>query len=160
MSMQTRVFIVHMLPGLGSRVFKKAREIGMISEGYVWIMTDGMSNLFSYISSASIVENMQGVLSVKTHVPNTNELESFRVRWKRKFQQDNPGVDVDLGVFGLWAYDAAQALAMAVEEVVRSSNKSFGFQKYSNSSDSSNDLQRIGVSEIGPQLVQARTVED
>ncbi|KAL6215855.1 hypothetical protein ACLB2K_015282 [Fragaria x ananassa] len=153
-AMQTRVFIVHMLPELGSRVFEKAKKLGMMEEGYVWIMTDGMSNLFSYISSASVMENMQGVLGVKTYVPSTNELEGFRVRWKRKFQEDNPGVDVDLGVFGFWAYDAATALATAVEEVVRSSNGSLGFQK-SNSTGSSNDLERIGVSIIGSLLVEA-----
>lgn len=145
-----------MLPELGSRVFEKAREIGMMGEGYVWIMTDGMSNLFWSISSSAVVENMQGVLGLKTHVPKTNELEGFRVRWKRKFQQDNPGVDVnwDMGVLGLWAYDAAKALAMAVEEVGRRTAKSFSFQK-ANSSGTSNDLERIGVSEIGPQLVEA-----
>nr|XP_011459068.1 PREDICTED: glutamate receptor 2.7-like isoform X4 [Fragaria vesca subsp. vesca] len=153
-TMQTRVFVVHMLPELGSRVFEKAKKLGMMEEGYVWIMTDGMSNLFSYISSSSVMENMQGVLGVKTYVPSTNELEGFRVRWKRKFQEDNPGVDVDLGVFGFWAYDAATALATAVEEVVRSSNGSLGFQK-SNSSGSSNDLERIGVSIIGSLLVEA-----
>ncbi|KAL6216359.1 hypothetical protein ACLB2K_009582 [Fragaria x ananassa] len=154
-TMQTRVFVVHMLPELGSRVFEKAKKLGMMEEGYVWIMTDGMSNLFSYISSSSVMENMQGVLGVKTYVPSTNELEGFRVRWKRKFQEDNPGVDVDLGVFGFWAYDAATALATAVEEVLRSSNGSLlGFQK-SNSSGSSNDLERIGVSIIGSLLVEA-----
>ncbi|PRQ27361.1 putative periplasmic binding protein-like I [Rosa chinensis] len=155
MAMQTRVFIVHMLPELGTRVFERAKEIGMMDEGYVWIMTDGMFNMFSYISFGSVVENMQGALGLKPYVPSTNELEDFRVRWKRKFQQDNPGVDdVDLGVFGLWAHDAAKALAMAVEEVVTSSNESFGFQKV-NSSGSSNDLERIGVSEIGLRLVEA-----
>ncbi|XP_050363809.1 glutamate receptor 2.7-like [Argentina anserina] len=154
-AMQTRVFIVHMLPELGSRVFEKARENEMMSEGYVWIMTDGMSNLFSYISSASVMNNMQGVLGLKTYVPNTNELESFRVRWKNKFQQDNPGIhNVDLGVFGVRAHDAGQALAMAIEDAVGSSNESFGFQK-STSSDTSNDLERIGVSKLGPRLVEA-----
>lgn len=47
MTMQTRVFIVHMFPALGARLFIKAKEIGMMSEGYVWIMTDWMINLLS-----------------------------------------------------------------------------------------------------------------
>ncbi|KAF2305812.1 hypothetical protein GH714_008239 [Hevea brasiliensis] len=44
MTMQTRVFIVHMSPSLGSRFFIKASEVGMMNEGYVWIMTDGMTS--------------------------------------------------------------------------------------------------------------------
>nr|TKS00111.1 hypothetical protein D5086_0000186290 [Populus alba] len=43
MTMQTRVFIVHMNQYLGTRLFAKAKEIGMMSEGYVWIMTDGLT---------------------------------------------------------------------------------------------------------------------
>ncbi|KAA8525684.1 hypothetical protein F0562_007539 [Nyssa sinensis] len=35
MTMQTRVFIVHMLPSLSSKLFTKAKEAGMMSEGYV-----------------------------------------------------------------------------------------------------------------------------
>ncbi|GKU87449.1 hypothetical protein SLEP1_g1845 [Rubroshorea leprosula] len=37
MTMQTRVFIVHMTPELGSRVFDKAKEIGMMGEGGFWV---------------------------------------------------------------------------------------------------------------------------
>ncbi|XP_021805270.1 glutamate receptor 2.2-like [Prunus avium] len=151
--MQTQVFIVHMFADLGSRLFDKAKQIGMMDEGYAWIMTDGMTNSFSYINSSDI-ENMEGVLGIKTFVPNTKELESFRVRWKSKFQQDNPTVhDVKLDVFGYWAYDAAWALAMAVEKV---GAKNFNFQKMnSTSGNSSTDLERFGVSQNGPQLVQA-----
>ncbi|KAM1079449.1 hypothetical protein ACFX2B_014006 [Malus domestica] len=152
MTMKTRVFIVHMLPSLGSRVFAKAKEIGMMSEGYAWIMTDGMTNFFGSINSSAI-DNMQGVLGLKTYIPNTQELEHFRVRWQQKFQNDNPTIlNVKLDVFGLWAYDTAGALAMAVEKV--GSSKNFSFQK-TNTSDRANDLETLGFSLSGPQLVQA-----
>ncbi|KAM5570987.1 glutamate receptor 2.8-like [Rosa sericea] len=151
-TMQTRVFIVHMLPSLGSRIFEKAKEIGMMDKGYVWIVTNGISNVFGSFNSSFVTENMQGVLGLKTHVPDKKKLEAFRVRWKKKFQQDNPtAINVNLDVFGLWAYDAAKALAIAVEKV--GSTKTFTYQKM-NVSGSSNDLERFGVSLIGPQLVQ------
>ncbi|XP_068313004.1 glutamate receptor 2.9-like [Pyrus communis] len=150
--MQTQVFIVHMLPSLGLRIFNKAKEIGMMKAGYAWIMTVGMTNSFSSINSSG-VENMQGVLGIKTYYPNSKGLESFRVRWKGKFQQDNPTLqDVKLDVFGLWAYDAAWALAMAAEKV---GAKNFSFGKKNTSGNSSNtDLERFGVSQNGPQLVK------
>ncbi|KAL6295912.1 hypothetical protein ACE6H2_004054 [Prunus campanulata] len=152
--MQTQVFIVHMLPSLGSRLFNKANQIGMMEEGYAWITTDGITNSFSYINS-SVIENMQGVLGIKTYVPNTKELESFRVRWKRKFQIDNPTVHgVKLDVFGFWAYDAAWSLAMAVEKV---GAKNFSLQKMNRTSGNSSTtaLEGFGISQNGPQLVQA-----
>ncbi|KAA8525678.1 hypothetical protein F0562_007533 [Nyssa sinensis] len=102
MTMQTRVFIVHMLPSLSSKLFTKAKEVGMMSEGYVWIITYGITDLLSSLD-ASIIDSMQGVLGVKPHVPRTKEHEHFRVRWKRKFQQHNPTeLNAELNIFGLW----------------------------------------------------------
>jgi len=153
MTMQTRVFIVHMFPSLGARVFAKAKEIGMVSEGYVWIMTDGLTAEFFSSPNASVTNTMQGALGVKPYVPRTKDLETFRIRWKRKFQQDNPDiVDADLNIFGLWAYDAATALALAVE---KAGTANLGFQKANVSSNSSTDLATLGVSLNGPNLVQA-----
>ncbi|KAK1549729.1 hypothetical protein Q3G72_006829 [Acer saccharum] len=99
MTMQTRVFIVHMLPSLGSRIFAKAKQIGMMEEGFVWIVTDGLADFFNTLEQ-SVIDSMQGVLGVRPYVPRTKKLENFRVRWKRKFQQENPDiVDAKLNIF-------------------------------------------------------------
>lgn len=149
MKMQTRVFIVHMLPSLGSRLFARANARGMMEQGFAWIVTNGMSNFFSS-SNYSVMDNMQGVLGLKTYVPNTEQLENFRGRWQSIFQHDNPTLlNVKLNVFGLWAYDAAWALATAVETTnfpSRSMNISAGAD--------STCLQRLKVSQSGPELVR------
>ncbi|KAK6274245.1 hypothetical protein POUND7_011328 [Theobroma cacao] len=151
MTIQTRVFIVHMPPSLGTKLFAIAKEVGMMSEGYVWIVTDGMTNLWS-LTNPPTIDSMQGVLGVRTYVPGTNELENFKVRWKRKFQQDNPTIiNAELNIFGPWAYDATFALAMAIENV---SMGNFGFNK-TNVSSSGTDLESLGVSQNGPQLILA-----
>ncbi|CAN6722048.1 unnamed protein product [Malus baccata var. baccata] len=153
-TMQTRVFIVHMMPNLSSSLFSKAKEIGMMSEGYVWIITNGVGNRLW--SMRPIQQNaMQGVLGVETEVPKTVELNKFQMRWRRQFQQDNPTmnvIDVDCDAFSLRAYDAAFALALAIEEV--GMNTSFGFQKI-NDSFNSTDLDTFKVSQYGPKLAKA-----
>ncbi|KAL4600885.1 hypothetical protein ACB092_11G232400 [Castanea dentata] len=118
MTMQTRVFIMHMPIDLGSRLFTKAKEIGMMSEGYVWIMTSRMTNSIRSIES-SVHDSMQGVLGLKT--------------------------------YGLWAYDAASALARAVE---KAGTTNFGFE-YTTGSSNLTDLATMGVSLNGPKLRQA-----
>ncbi|KAB1223983.1 Glutamate receptor 2.2 [Morella rubra] len=148
MTMQTRVFIVHMTPNLSSQLFTKANEIGMMGEGYVWIITDGVANFLNSIAP-SVLESMQGVLGVKTYVPQSKELGNFTVLWKRKFQQENPTItDAALNVYGLWAYDSASALARAVEKI---GTANLGFEK-ANASSALTDLETIGVSQIGPKL--------
>ncbi|XP_031104860.1 glutamate receptor 2.7-like isoform X1 [Ipomoea triloba] len=145
MTMQTRVFIVHMPPTLGIRLFNKAREVGMMSEGYVWIITTGITNHFSLVHP-STHSSMQGVLGIKVHVPKRKKLEKFILRWKRKFPRHSP---VDLRVFGLWAYDAARALAIATEEIVAR-------EMNTNNLIDSQDLKVTSlVSEIGKHLPRA-----
>ncbi|CAN6539666.1 unnamed protein product [Malus baccata var. baccata] len=114
-------------------------------------MTNGMTNGFISSSSSVDIDDMQGVLGIKTYVPITKELESFRARWQSKFQQDTPTIpSVKLDVFGLWAYDAAWALAMAAEKV---GTTNFRFQKI-NDSGNSTSSERLEVSQSGTELVR------
>ncbi|XP_039165473.1 glutamate receptor 2.1-like [Eucalyptus grandis] len=151
MTMQTRVFIVHMLPALGSRLLAKAKEVGMMSEGYVWILTNGITDLLSSVDSSVVASSMQGVLGIKTYIPDTPNLHNFMVRWKMKFQQDNPSIlNPTLNIFGYRAYDAARALAMAVEEM-GAANSTFQMLK---ASTGATDLDNIGISQNGNKLLQ------
>ncbi|XP_057744673.1 glutamate receptor 2.8-like [Arachis stenosperma] len=152
MTMQTRVFVVHMTSRLASRLFAIAKDIGMMDEGYVWIVTAGIANLFNSLDS-SVMESMEGVLGVRPYIPRTKQLLDFRARWKREFLRDNPTlVDVNLDVFGIWAYDATAALAMAVEKL---DNTVFGFTNVSNNSSNVTDLENFGVSRNGEKLREA-----
>ncbi|KAG6585767.1 Glutamate receptor 2.1, partial [Cucurbita argyrosperma subsp. sororia] len=72
-TMPTRVFLVHMQPSLAIRLFAKANEIGMMREGYVWILTDATANLLDSMSS-SVLKSMEGALGVRTYVPKSMEL--------------------------------------------------------------------------------------
>ncbi|XVE97289.1 hypothetical protein REPUB_Repub03eG0006900 [Reevesia pubescens] len=152
MTMQTRVFIVHMTIPLGSQILAKAKEIGMMSEGYVWIMTDTMTNLWRSIDHASAIDSLQGILGVRSYVPKSEKLENFEVRWKRKFHQDNPNTtNAELNIFGLRAYDATFALAMAIE---KTGTANLRFKKTNISSSGSTDLETLGISQNGPRLIQ------
>ncbi|CDP17735.1 unnamed protein product [Coffea canephora] len=123
MTMQTRVFIVHMPFSLGSRLFMKAKEIGMMSKGYVWITTDGMTN-FLRLENSAIARSMQGVIGIKPRVRVTKRLQAFSYRWRYNSQEE--ASIQDLNIYGLWAYDATIALAMAVEKI---GPRHFSFQK-------------------------------
>nr|CAB3457111.1 unnamed protein product [Digitaria exilis] len=117
MTMQTRVYIVHMSSALASALFMKAKELGMMSEMYAWILTDGIANIASSLSPP-ILEAMNGALGVKFYVPKSKEVDNFTARWNRRFKQDNPNVaPSQLSIFGLWGYDTIWALAQAAEKI-------------------------------------------
>ncbi|XP_058113310.1 glutamate receptor 2.7-like [Magnolia sinica] len=149
MTMQTRVFIVHMSYSLASRFFLKVNEFGMMGEGYIWIITDGLTNLLDSLDS-SVIDSMQGVLGVKQYVDKTKEMGDFMVRWRKNFIQMNPNFDrAALSILGIRAYDTVWALAIAAERV--GAEKSY-FQK---PEIGKNSTELVGVSQTGPKLLCA-----
>ncbi|KAH0730266.1 hypothetical protein KY289_001454 [Solanum tuberosum] len=72
---------------LGSKLFALAKEIGMMSEGFVWIVTDAMANQLN-LMDVSVIESME----VKPYVPKSNKVEEFIQRWKMKFRKENPRI--------------------------------------------------------------------
>uniref|UniRef100_J3MXP1 Ionotropic glutamate receptor C-terminal domain-containing protein n=1 Tax=Oryza brachyantha TaxID=4533 RepID=J3MXP1_ORYBR len=150
MTMQTRVFIVHMSSTLAASLFTKAKEVGMMSKGFVWIMTDGITNIIDSMNT-SVVEAMNGALGIQFYV-NKSELDSFTIRWTRRFQIDNPN-DPPLkpSIFGLWGYDTIWAVAQAVENVGVKTRTSF--QKPSVARNSTS-LENMGTSVYGPELLK------
>ncbi|KAM5565326.1 glutamate receptor 2.2 [Rosa sericea] len=153
MTMETRVFIVHMTADLSSRLFVKAKEIGMMSQGYVWLTTNEILNRLQSQNS-TVIDSMQGVLGVQTFVPLTPELDELKIRLKQQFHTHNPAIGAELDVFGLWAYDAVFAVAMAIEQAIGTPT-SFPFQESNAASINSTDLEGFPVSQYGPKLLRA-----
>lgn len=151
-SMESRVFIVHMESSLGIRIFAKAKEIGMVDNDYVWIVTSGIGNGLDDLSAVEL-RCMQGVVGVRTNVKkDTWRVKDFEGRWKRKFIKEHPGElnYPKMNVYGLWAYDVVEALARAVEKVEGGSNITFHLT--SNNSDQ-HSLFSLEKSLAGPKLL-------
>uniref|UniRef100_M1CIL9 Avr9/Cf-9 rapidly elicited protein 141 n=1 Tax=Solanum tuberosum TaxID=4113 RepID=M1CIL9_SOLTU len=152
-TMQTRVFIVHLESSLASRLFLKAKEAGMMSSGYAWIITDVLTSLLDLVDPSVIESSMQGVLGVKSYVPRSNELDMFTKRWRKRFRQVYPDMDpVELNVFGLWAYDSITALAKAVVEMGSTAIPKF---KKPDTRENLTDLDALGTSELGSLLLDS-----
>ncbi|KAM0043368.1 putative periplasmic binding protein-like I [Helianthus debilis subsp. tardiflorus] len=134
---QTQVFVVHLLPELASRFFKKAKQAGMMQEGYAWIITDVVTNLLHTVDT----DSMQGVVGVKPHIPKSDHLKRFKESFKNHSGQV-------INVYGLWSYDATYALAMALERV--GSATTFHIQQQK---PPVTDLDAIGTSKLGPTLL-------
>jgi len=151
MTMEARVFIVHMSATVGARLFKKAKEVGMMSQGYVWIMTDGLTSIVDSLDS-SVINSMQGILGMKIYVPESKELNNFIPRWRRRYLQENPyDQPVEPSIFGLWAYDTIWALAMAAEKV---GSGAVNRLRMSRTISNSTSLEMLRVSANGPKLLE------
>ncbi|XP_020882835.1 glutamate receptor 2.3 [Arabidopsis lyrata subsp. lyrata] len=144
MNRPTRVFIVHMYASLASRVFIKAKEIGLMKAGYVWILTNGVIDDLSSINETGI-EAMDGVLGIKTYIQKSQDLEKFISRWRKIFPR------LELNVYGLWAYDGTTALAMAIEEA---GINNMTFSNVVDTGRNVSELEALGLSQFGPKLLE------
>uniref|UniRef100_A0A0E0L8T9 Ionotropic glutamate receptor C-terminal domain-containing protein n=1 Tax=Oryza punctata TaxID=4537 RepID=A0A0E0L8T9_ORYPU len=113
--MPIRVFIVHMLLDLAARVFHQANVAGMMSDGYVWIATTSIGNVVDSLSP-DMIDNMQGVVTLRPYVCATGHVMKFISRLKARFWRENRSIDDvhNPSVPLLWAYDTAWALSTAV----------------------------------------------
>uniref|UniRef100_A0A7N0VIF7 Ionotropic glutamate receptor C-terminal domain-containing protein n=1 Tax=Kalanchoe fedtschenkoi TaxID=63787 RepID=A0A7N0VIF7_KALFE len=117
--LKTQVFLVHMMTtSLGSQLFERANDVGLMTQGYAWIITDGLSNSLDDLVPIAI-DSMDGVLGIRPYIPKSFEQANFKTRWKKQFYSLKPDslLVSELNVFGLWAYDTVQALAKAVEDI-------------------------------------------
>ncbi|XP_006845557.3 glutamate receptor 2.7 [Amborella trichopoda] len=157
MTMQTRVFVVHMSSPLASRFFRQVKQLGMMSRDYAWIITDGLTNLLNSMDPWT-KDSMQGVLGVRAYIEGTQRLDKFSTRWKRYYRKEYPN-EIDIphfNVFCLRAYDATRVLALAVEKS-GAGTENIGFLRGTagQMAGNSTDLSTLGISPAGPRLLSA-----
>ncbi|KAG9455990.1 hypothetical protein H6P81_000498 [Aristolochia fimbriata] len=147
---QVRIFIVHLPVSICEIFFKEANEARLMEEGHAWIVTSRIADLVKSLD-LSVVNSMEGVLGVKTYVPEFLNLNNFQFRWKRRFRKERPEKEVaELDVYAVWAYDATWALAFAAE-------KAFvpGLTHAHDRHDSAAKFMDMEVSPVGRRLLQA-----
>jgi glutamate receptor, ionotropic, plant len=154
MAMQTRVFVVHMNHRLAARLFRRARNAGMMSEDYAWIATDGLGT-FADVLPREDIDAMEGVVSLRPFVEMTEQVRNFSARFRARLRREYPDdgrIVNDPTVVMLWAYDTAWAVASAAEATGISSP---AFQTPQWNVAAPTDLARLGVSATGEAFLDA-----
>ncbi|KAL3532888.1 hypothetical protein ACH5RR_006409 [Cinchona calisaya] len=130
---------------LGHRLFVLARNAGMMSEGYAWLMTDSLSNFLTSVDTSP----MEGVLGLRPHVPQSKNLENFTAKCKRKAFFRKPAI-MELNMYGLWAYDTVWALALAIERILPLNSD---LRKSRQGELNISDISNLRVSQLGRRIL-------
>nr|XP_043616222.1 glutamate receptor 1.3-like [Erigeron canadensis] len=117
MKMQTSVFFVNVSPLLASRLFVNAKILGMMSEGYAWILIHKTIDIM-HSTEFKVIQSLQGALGVRSYMQATSSLHNFKEIWHRNFLMR------EVPMVAIWAYDTFRVLAESVERVVVSENGS------------------------------------
>ncbi|XP_052623586.1 LOW QUALITY PROTEIN: glutamate receptor 1.4 [Lactuca sativa] len=119
LSMQTKIFIMHASPSLASRILVNAKYLGMMDEGYKWVITSKTMDFLNLMDD-EVIESMQGAVGFKSYVPQLRDIHKFTSRWRKEYDHAKNHVMVklkEINTYDIWAYDAVSALAMAVERI-------------------------------------------
>ncbi|KAH7373087.1 hypothetical protein KP509_17G036400 [Ceratopteris richardii] len=148
---QTRIFVVHMPQNLASMLFAEARNLGMMSAGYVWIVTDSYAGTWTSLdASTNVFGGLQGVIGIQGYYQNdTLQFKSFLSGWNFRF----PG-SVLPHLYGLYAYDSVWFLVHALKAyLLDHSNVTFHQSALvPNGFANSSDMAHLNVFEGGSSL--------
>lgn len=114
----TTVFVVHLSELVATHLFPCAEKLGMMSEGFAWILTaKSMNGFLGNNGNEYAKEAMEGVVGFKTYIPMSKELQNFTSRWRNSLPvEEAVGSEITrLSIYGVWAHDIALVLARAVE---------------------------------------------
>ncbi|CAA7024380.1 unnamed protein product [Microthlaspi erraticum] len=120
MLLQPRIIVIHVYSELGFAVFKEAKYLGMMGNGYVWIATDWLSTTLDSSSPlpSERLETIQGVLVLRPHTPDSRLKREFYSRWPKIRD-----ADLSLHAYGLYAYDSVMLLARGLDKYFKHGGK-------------------------------------
>ncbi|KAH0656189.1 hypothetical protein KY285_031071 [Solanum tuberosum] len=111
--MEARVFVVHVNPDTGLSIFSKAKNLGMMVGGYVWITTDWLPSFLDSSDSVNpeTMDLIQGVVALRHHTADSDQKKKFASRWKNFKNVETSSFNS----YALYAYDSIWLLARALD---------------------------------------------
>ena len=115
-NMESRVIILRTGAEPGLKLLSLANGLNMMGNGYVWIGTDWLSSYLDANSSvpAETINGMQGVLTVRPHIPKSKMKSNLMSKWSSLSKKYNHS-DLRLSAYGFYVYDSVWAVARALD---------------------------------------------
>lgn len=115
--MESRVYVVHVNPDHGLNIFSIAKNLGMMTSGYVWIATDWLPSKLDSMEpvDTNTLKLLQGVVALRHHTPDTNLKKSFFSRLKNV----NGTETTSFNSYALYAYDSVWLAAYALDTFLK-----------------------------------------
>ncbi|KAI5320375.1 hypothetical protein L3X38_040083 [Prunus dulcis] len=113
---ESRIIVLHAYARWGPQVFTVAKYLGMMGTGYVWIATHWLTTQIDTNSPlpSSMMDDMQGVLTLRMYTPETELKRKFVSRWSNLTTGQTSKGKIGLNAYGLYAYDTVWLLAHAI----------------------------------------------
>ncbi|CAI5483988.1 unnamed protein product [Closterium sp. Yama58-4] len=159
-SSETSVFVIHVAASNVLFLFDEAQRMGLMSEGYVWISTEGaISHMMGAEMNATYLSTLTGMVGTRVAIRDNPRLWEFRRRWKALDPVKYPGSGTDtVSPYALLAYDAMWVAARALHNLSHLPGASFPFRPrrpvLPPDGGGSTDFSRLKVSKAGVRILE------
>uniref|UniRef100_A0ACD5ZG30 Uncharacterized protein n=1 Tax=Avena sativa TaxID=4498 RepID=A0ACD5ZG30_AVESA len=153
--MESRVFVVHVNPDTGMRLFSIANKLRMMASGYVWIVTDWLAAVPDSSRSRDLdMSYIQRILFLRQHTPDSDAKTKFISKWNN--MAHDRSIDSALNLYGFYAYDSVWIVANAIDRFLDSGQQiSFSTDpRLHDSNGSTLHLSTLKIFDGGEQLLQ------
>lgn len=118
-----RVYVVHVMPDLGLEILSVARQLHMMTDEYVWLVTDWLCLALEKSKSFgnNSLNHLQGIVGFCQFVPPSTQKSLFMSKWKDL--QKGGKVSSELNAYGFYAYDTVWAIAHALNDFFKDSGR-------------------------------------
>ncbi|XP_058764537.1 glutamate receptor 3.6-like [Vicia villosa] len=122
---ESRVIVLHTSTTWGPKVLSVAKSLGMMQNGYVWIATTFLTSYIDIDSplSSDEMDNIQGVITLRMHIPDSKLKRSFVSRWTNLTRGKEGNGPLGLSTYGIFAYDTVYVLARALDTFLKQGNQ-------------------------------------
>eukprot|EP00249_Psilotum_nudum_P017988 c26587_g1_i1 orf=687-3488(-) len=152
---ESRVFVVHLQQDVGLMLFSIARDLGMMTTGYAWIVTDSMAAVLDSLNlDSDVLQAVQGIIGTRSYIPSSPKSTSFVTKWKKL--QGNQTDSSQFNVYGFYAYDSVWMIGYALDSFLKK-GWTFDFDDpipLSSSAGGDSELARLKVFQEGSLLQQ------
>jgi ionotropic glutamate receptor len=136
-------------------LFSEAKDQGMMTDGYVWIISDLTIGTLSLDTiDADILSTIQGIIGIRGYYATESpQLQAFISEWNNRSSFEK-GAD-EILIYALYAYDATRMLALAIDSYIKDGyNITFkNSTLLSLGEERSSDLSQLKVFDGGPLLI-------
>ncbi|MED6142879.1 hypothetical protein PIB30_001647 [Stylosanthes scabra] len=111
--MESRVYVLHVNPGSGLSILGVAKQLGMMSNGYVWIATDWLPSVLdsSNTPDSNTMSALEGVVAFRNHIPDTDIKKSLLAKLKSQKDKETSSFNS----YAFYAYDSVWIAARALD---------------------------------------------
>ncbi|KAL5199790.1 hypothetical protein ABZP36_020993 [Zizania latifolia] len=154
--MESRVFVVHVNPDTGMRIFSIANKLRMMGSGYVWIVSDWLAAVLDSSVSGDVkaMSYIQGLIVLRQHSPDSEPKKKFISEWNNMAR--NRSIASGLNSYGFYAYDSVWIVARAINQLLNSGQQ-INFSADPRLHDSNSSTLRLSTLKLfdgGEQLLQ------